>query len=75
MGKSIAEDLWQLGLRSVPELRGRSPEKLYARLCSQRGVLIDRCMLYVLRCAVYFASTKKPKPELLRWWNWKDRSS
>ena len=33
---------------------------------------IDRCMLYVLRCAVYFASTPRPEPEKLLWWNWKD---
>jgi nucleotidyltransferase/DNA polymerase involved in DNA repair len=36
VGKSIAEDLWNLGLRSVSDL-------------------------------------KKQDPELLKWWNWKDR--
>ena len=29
-------------------------------------------MLYTFRCAVYYASTPRPKPALLKWWNWKD---
>ncbi|HLE34022.1 MAG TPA: helix-hairpin-helix domain-containing protein, partial [Bacteroidota bacterium] len=41
--------------------------------CRQQGVRIDPCLLYVFRCAVYYASTPKPKPELLKWWHWKRR--
>jgi hypothetical protein len=33
---------------------------------------VDRCVLYVFRCAVYFASEAEHDPELLKWWNWKD---
>ncbi|WP_394701143.1 helix-hairpin-helix domain-containing protein [uncultured Methanolobus sp.] len=33
---------------------------------------LDRCMLYVFREAVYFASNEEHDPELLKWWNWKD---
>jgi hypothetical protein len=73
VGKSIAGDFWNLGLRKVADLKRRDPEKLYDALCKFEGVPVDRCMLYVMRCAVYFASTKKPKPGLLKWWNWKDR--
>ncbi|MBI2411247.1 MAG: helix-hairpin-helix domain-containing protein [Candidatus Kerfeldbacteria bacterium] len=72
VGKSIAEDLWNLGFRSVTELKGKNPEGLYEQLCNQQGQHIDRCMLYVFRCAVYFASHKKHDPEKLKWWNWKD---
>lgn len=72
VGKSIAVDLWNLGLRSVDELRGRDPNILYADLEALAGRHVDRCMLYVLRCAVYFAQTSTPDPELLKWWNWKD---
>jgi hypothetical protein len=39
-----------------------------------RGVLIDRCQLYVYRCAVYYAGTPGPDPEKLKWWNWKDKN-
>jgi hypothetical protein len=71
VGRSIAVDLWNLGLRGVDDLRGKSPEALYARLEELAGRHVDRCMLYVLRCAVYFAQTAAPEPEKLKWWNWK----
>ncbi len=72
VGKSIAQDLLDLGIRTPKALKGRNPEKLYFQLCNLRGQHIDRCMLYVFRCAVYFVETKKPQPRLLLWWNWKD---
>lgn len=72
VGKSIAQDLWNLGYRSVDELNGQNPEAMYRRLCEHQGIHVDRCMLYVFRCAVYFASNESHDPELLKWWNWKD---
>ena len=75
VGPSIAEDLRDLGIRRVADLRRRDPERLYARINAKRGVTQDRCLLYVFRCAVYFASTPRPKPALLKWWAWKDRHS
>jgi hypothetical protein len=73
VGKVIAEDLRQLGITSVRQLQGRAPEKLYRQLCRFRASPVDRCVLYVFRCAVYYASTSDPDPELLHWWNWKDK--
>jgi hypothetical protein len=73
VGPSIAWDLWDLGYRSVAELKDQDPESMYLAHCDQRGEMIDRCVLYVFRCAVYFASNEEHDPELLRWWNWKDR--
>lgn len=72
VGQSLAEDLFDLGFRSVGDLRGEDPEAMYKKLCRRRHSHIDRCVLYVFRCAVYYASTKEPDPELLLWWNWKD---
>lgn len=72
VGKSIAQDLWELGIRRVSDLKGKSPERLYEKRCAQQGTPIDRCLLYVFRCAVYYASRKKHEPRLLKWWNWKD---
>ncbi len=72
VGKRIAEDLWNLGFRSVQELQGSDPEELYFRLCALQGAQIDRCMLYVFRCAVYYASHEQHDSELLKWWNWKN---
>jgi len=74
VGPSIARDLQDLGIRSVGALRGRDPERLYLELCQRRGTRIDPCVLYTFRCAVYYASTDDPDRELLKWWNWKDRS-
>ena len=75
VGPSIARDLEELGIRKITDLKGRSPERLYERLCDARSARMDPCVLYVFRCAVYYASVPKPKPELLKWWNWKDRPS
>jgi len=72
VGPSIAADLQRLGIRDVAELRGRNPEALYSELCRQTGQHVDRCVLYVFRCAVYFASESNHDPEMLKWWNWKD---
>ena len=74
VGRSIAQDLWSLGLRKVADLKRQNPQRLYDRLCQRKGTHVELCMLYVMRCAVYFASTAKPRPELLKWWNWKDRA-
>jgi hypothetical protein len=73
VGKSIARDLMNLGMRSVGDLSGEDPAVLYERLCAYQGTRVDRCMLYVFRCAVYFASNERYEPDLLKWWNWKDR--
>jgi hypothetical protein len=72
VGDKIAEDLWTLGIHKVSDLQGKDPELLYHRLCYEAGYQIDRCMLYVLYCAVYYASNQMHKPELLKWWNWKN---
>jgi hypothetical protein len=72
VGKSIAQDLYNLGYRSIDELKTAEPIMMYERLCIKAGKHLDRCLLYTFRCAVYFASTKKPNPEKLKWWNWKD---
>ncbi|MCP4364419.1 MAG: DUF4332 domain-containing protein [Planctomycetes bacterium] len=72
VGKSIATNLRSIGIHSTQELKDRNPERLYRQLCEQSGHHIDRCVLYVFRCAVYFVSHKKHNPELLKWWNWKD---
>ncbi len=72
VGKEISKDLYNIGIHEVSQLKGKNPEELYERLCSYKGLKIDRCVLYVFRCAVYFANEKNPEPEKLKWWNWKD---
>jgi hypothetical protein len=70
VGPKTALDLYELGFRRVRDLAVADPEKMYCRLC--RGGPVDRCMLYVFRCAVYFARETVHEPELLKWWNWTD---
>lgn len=72
VGNSIAQDLYELGIHCVSQLQGRDPEDLYHQHCIMKGCKVDRCVLYVFRCAVYFSETPDPDPEALKWWNWKD---
>lgn len=72
VGKSIAEDLRVIGIKKISDLRDGNPEVLYNDLCKRMGKPIDRCLLYVFRCAVYFASNPNHDPEKLKWWYWKD---
>lgn len=73
VGKSIARDLIEIGIHKVSDLQKKDPEVLYHRSNIKRGVVQDRCLLYVFRCAVYFAEAKKHNPEKLKWWYWKDK--
>ncbi|HVU18700.1 MAG TPA: helix-hairpin-helix domain-containing protein [Candidatus Didemnitutus sp.] len=70
IGPSLAADLYSLGIRRVDDLKNNDPEKLYRRLEMITKSRQDPCVLYTFRCAVYFARTPKPKPHLLKWWNW-----
>ena len=45
---------------------------MYQQLMDQVGHHVDRCVLYVFRCAVYFASNDRHDPKKLKWWTWKD---
>jgi Pathogenicity locus len=75
VGISIAHDLWNIGIRSVTDLQHKDPEALYHLSNKFAGVVQDRCLLYVFRCAVYYASSPKPDPRKLKWWYWKDKST
>ena len=72
IGRSLAVDLRDLGYTHVADLKGEDPQRMYDRLIRLRGAHQDRCVLYVFRCAVYYANRKKHDPELLKWWNWSD---
>lgn len=74
VGKSIAEDLINIDIMSVNDLKGKDPYKLYDQSNNYAETVQDRCLLYVFRCAVYFAETegKLIEQEKLKWWNWKD---
>ena len=76
VGVSIANDLWNIGIKNVDELKGKSPEMLYDISNKYVGAVQDPCLLYVFRCAVCYAETplEERDPEKLRWWYWKNNS-
>ncbi len=69
----MAQDLRDLGYFKVEDLAGQNPELMFKKLRLAHGGNIDRCVLYVFRCAVYYATEKSHEPELLNWWAWQDR--
>lgn len=75
VGIKTAEDFELLGINRVTDLKGKDPQELYERLCRIKGQRLDRCVLYIFRCAVYYASQDMHDPEKLKWWNWKDTES
>ena len=75
VGKNIAQDLMEIGITCVADLRGKDPEELYLLDCQKKGFQEDRCQLYVFRCAVYYAEHEEHDPEKLKWWYWKDKNA
>ena len=73
VGKSIAADLINIGIRKVSDLKGKDPETLFAQSNTMAGIEQDRCLLYVFRCAVYYAETTFPDAGKFLWWKWKDK--
>lgn len=73
VGPRTVTVLNDLGIHAVADLVGKDPLLLYDRLYTMDGGYVDRCVLYVFRSAVYYASEPEHDPELLLWWNWKDR--
>ncbi|MBA3647303.1 MAG: pathogenicity locus [Chitinophagales bacterium] len=74
IGKSIAADLINIGILNVKSLQYKNPYLLYRKIEIFYGLKQDPCLLYVMRCAVYFASTKVHDEEKLKWWYWKDQT-
>jgi replicative superfamily II helicase len=71
VGISIANDLINIGITKIEDLKNKNPEELYNQSNKFAGAIQDRCLLYVFRCAVYYASEAKHDKEKLKWWNWK----
>ena len=70
--KSIRVEI-EVSLSDVPAFADLLPDELYEKLCDFQAAPVDRCVLYVFRCAKYYTETTDHDPELLKWWNWKDK--
>lgn len=71
VGKAMKEDFIRLGYYSVSSLKGADPEEMYERQCQIQKKHVDRCVLYVYRCAVYYADHDGKDCEQLNWWDFK----
>jgi hypothetical protein len=72
IGEKIEILLNDVGVYSIEDMKKSDPEELYHDLCDMKASPVDRCVLYVFRCAKYFVSNKNHDPERLKWWTWKD---
>jgi RecG-like helicase len=72
VGPKVERLLNDVGIRSVEDMKQANPEHLYDNLCDKKAAPVDRCVLYVFRCAKYYTTHKNHDPEKLNWWNWKD---
>lgn len=70
VGPSMLEDFRLLGIKSVPQLRRRSPLRMYKTLCRLRGQRIDPCCLDVFVAAVAQANDPNLPIEKRQWWYW-----
>jgi hypothetical protein len=73
VGRDVADDLIQMGVKKVSDLQDKDAERLYHKSNRQAGTIQDRNLLYTFRCAVYFASNEKHDAEKLKVKSWKDK--
>jgi Nucleotidyltransferase/DNA polymerase involved in DNA repair len=74
IGKACSLDLWNIGIEKVADLKNKNPLQLYYQLNKTTEKVHDICMLYVFRCAVYFATEQHHDKEKLNWWYWKNKT-
>jgi hypothetical protein len=74
IGKTSAKNLARIGIFKIDDFKNQDPEELYERWCigAQDPSDLDRCVLYTLRTAVYYANGGRDEDKL-KWWNWKDK--
>ena len=76
IGPVMERALADMDIHTVADLRDRDPMAMYHEMARRDpSGYLDRCVLYVLRSAIYVASCDDPEPDRIDWWTWKgDRS-
>ena len=64
VGPAVARDLELIGIRSPAQLVGADPLHLYQRLCRERGIRQDPCVLDTFISLTRFMGGEEPRP----WW-------
>ena len=70
VGPAIERDFHRLGIRSVPQLAKKNPDKLYTRLERLTGTHQDPCVLDVFHAAVAQARNPRLPAHKCQWWYW-----
>jgi Pathogenicity locus len=66
IGKAMAGDLRQLGIKRPKQLRGKDPYKLYDKLCKATGQRHDPCVIDTFISVVRFMDGEPAKA----WWHY-----
>ena len=72
VGTKTEQTLIALGYGSLKALRDADPDELYIKACLLENEQMDKCALYVFRCAVAYAKDPAPNPNEYRWWFFTD---
>jgi pathogenicity locus Cdd1 protein len=70
VGPAMLEDFELLGVKTVVQLRRRSPQRMYRNLCRLKGQRIDLCCLDAFVAAVAQAKDPHLPLEQRQWWYW-----
>jgi hypothetical protein len=71
VGPAMAQDLWELGCRSLDDLASRNAVDLYEELSLKTGRHLDPCVEDVFRCAIAQVLFPNLPVECKNWWYWK----
>lgn len=72
VGEKTKQALINIGIRCVEDLKGKDAFELYTKDCEVKGFKEDRCELYLLRMAIYYAENPQNNKNL-KWWDFKDK--
>ena len=70
VGPAMLRDFEILGVRTVPQLSRRNPQRLYESLCRVAPQHQNICCLDVFRAAVAQARDPQLPVEKCQWWYW-----
>ena len=71
VGPAAAQDLWDLGCRSLHDLADRDPVDMYHDLSLRMGIELDPCVEDVFRCAIAQVRDPQLPADRRNWWYWK----
>ena len=72
VGPKYEKEFMDLGYDSLESLKNADPDELYFDACVKHNFRLEKCILYVFRCAVAYAKDPDPDPEEYRWWYYCD---